>query len=137
MTDEIGRKQAERDLARHEAGHPGCNEPYWMERAERAEARVRQLELEALDHGLDAINLAQQHSQELSQYLQMFSELKADYEKMRDRWQVANLTITVGQIDGVALKAAAHFYRCGLCRGGSPCEEGERYARALGLIYEK
>ena len=38
MTDDLGRKQAERDLKRHEAVHPGCNERYWQGRAEYAEA---------------------------------------------------------------------------------------------------
>lgn len=35
-----------------------------------------------------------------------------------------------------AEQAAAHFYHCRQCTEGSPCEEGERYARALGLMRE-
>jgi hypothetical protein len=36
-----------------------------------------------------------------------------------------------------AEQAAAHFYHCRQCIEGPSCEEGERYARALGLIHEK
>lgn len=44
MTDELGRRQAERDLKRHEAIHPSCNERYWIGRCEQMEARMVLLE---------------------------------------------------------------------------------------------
>lgn len=30
-------RAAERDIQAHEADHPGCNERYWREKAEKAE----------------------------------------------------------------------------------------------------
>lgn len=44
MTDKLGQKQAERDLTRHEATHPNCNERYWMTRCEQMEQRMVILE---------------------------------------------------------------------------------------------
>lgn len=106
MTDDLGQRQAERDLARHEATHPGCNERYWMERAEAeiAEARKEALALlQGQQNVMDKLNLIEQA-----------------VLSMRERAERAE-------------QAAAHFYRCPFCRMGATCVEGWAYVVALKL----
>lgn len=110
MTDKLGQRQAERDLARHEATHPGCNERYWMERAEKAEDGIAEAAKQML-----AITQGQQ----------------SILAKLALVEQAAMRAVT--QIER-AEQAATHFFRCRECSESGPCEEGLGYARALGLV---